>query len=424
MTQAPSASLNSSGMSSKVATLYGANMSVLASATDWPRSKTSGARSRALELLGGVDLVLAGAVGLVGVDLDVVLVLERLDDVAVVGPVRRQRDDVELALLLRGLDQRVHAAEVLGRGRGLGVGAAAAAAAALSSSSAGGPQAASAAVARERDHGDEPVFRTFTCDLLSRGARSRLGRTLAGAGRLGRYTAVGPGGSDREGRAGESDRRRSQRTLSSRGERSSSSATPTCSRPARTTRRTGWSPPRASRPSRPTAETFLQVAPEAIQRLTAEAMHDISHYLRPAHLAQLRKIIDDPEASGNDRFVALDLLKNVNISAGGVLPMCQDTGTAIVMGKKSEGVLTGADDGEAISPRRLRRLHQAQPALLAARAADDVRGEEHRHQPAGADRALLDAADVRASRSTSSSSWPRAAARPTSRSSSRRPRRS
>ncbi|QWF24853.1 fumarate hydratase [Nocardioides sp. LMS-CY] len=97
------------------------------------------------------------------------------------------------------------------------------------------------------------------------------------------------------------------------------------------------------------SRTFLRVSPEAIQRLTAEAMHDISHYLRPAHLAQLRKIIDDPEASGNDRFVALDLLKNVNISAGGVLPMCQDTGTAIVMGKKSEGVLTGSDDGEAIS---------------------------------------------------------------------------
>jgi fumarate hydratase, class I len=96
-------------------------------------------------------------------------------------------------------------------------------------------------------------------------------------------------------------------------------------------------------------QTFLRVSPEAIQRLTAEAMHDISHYLRPAHLAQLRRIIDDPEASGNDRFVALDLLKNVNISAGGVLPMCQDTGTAIVMGKKSEGVLTGIDDGEAIS---------------------------------------------------------------------------
>ncbi|ATD70215.1 MULTISPECIES: fumarate hydratase [Gordonia] len=96
-------------------------------------------------------------------------------------------------------------------------------------------------------------------------------------------------------------------------------------------------------------QTFLKVEPEAIRKLTAEAMHDISHYLRPAHLAQLRKIIDDPEASGNDRFVALDLLKNVNISAGGVLPMCQDTGTAIVMGKKSEGVLTGTDDAEAIS---------------------------------------------------------------------------
>ncbi|MFI2706915.1 fumarate hydratase [Nocardioides sp. CER28] len=98
-----------------------------------------------------------------------------------------------------------------------------------------------------------------------------------------------------------------------------------------------------------TTRTFLQVEPEAIRRLTYEAIHDIQHYLRPAHLAQLRKIIDDPESSGNDRFVALDLLKNVNISAGGVLPMCQDTGTAIVMGKKSEGVLTGVDDGEVIS---------------------------------------------------------------------------
>ncbi len=96
-------------------------------------------------------------------------------------------------------------------------------------------------------------------------------------------------------------------------------------------------------------QRFLRVDPEAIRRLTAEAMHDISHYLRPAHLAQLRRIIDDPDASGNDRFVALDLLKNVNISAGGVLPMCQDTGTAIVMAKKSEGVLTGVNDAEAIN---------------------------------------------------------------------------
>ena len=99
----------------------------------------------------------------------------------------------------------------------------------------------------------------------------------------------------------------------------------------------------------PGGRTLLQVEPEALRTLTETAMHDIAHYLRPAHLAQLRKIIDDPESSGNDRFVALDLLKNVNISAGGVLPMCQDTGTAIVMGKKSEGVLTGVDDAEAIS---------------------------------------------------------------------------
>ncbi|HEY5186214.1 MAG TPA: fumarate hydratase [Actinomycetes bacterium] len=94
---------------------------------------------------------------------------------------------------------------------------------------------------------------------------------------------------------------------------------------------------------------FLQVETDALTRLTYEAMHDIAHYLRPAHLAQLRSILDDPEASPNDRFVALDLLKNANVAAGGVLPMCQDTGTAIVMGKKSEGVLTGGGDEEAIA---------------------------------------------------------------------------
>jgi fumarate hydratase class I len=95
--------------------------------------------------------------------------------------------------------------------------------------------------------------------------------------------------------------------------------------------------------------TFLTVEPEALHLLTTTAMHDIAHYLRPGHLRQLRNILDDPEASPNDRFVALDLLKNANIAAGGVLPMCQDTGTAIVMGKKGEGVLTGANDAEAIS---------------------------------------------------------------------------
>ncbi|WP_458088022.1 fumarate hydratase [Streptomyces malaysiensis] len=95
--------------------------------------------------------------------------------------------------------------------------------------------------------------------------------------------------------------------------------------------------------------TFLKVEPEALRTLAAEAMHDISHYLRPAHLAQLRRILDDPEASANDRFVALDLLKNANIAAAGVLPMCQDTGTAIVMGKRGQNVLTRGGDEEALS---------------------------------------------------------------------------
>ncbi|MBB5117249.1 fumarate hydratase [Streptomyces eurocidicus] len=95
--------------------------------------------------------------------------------------------------------------------------------------------------------------------------------------------------------------------------------------------------------------TFLKVEPEALRKLAAEAMHDISHYLRPAHLAQLRRILDDPEASPNDRFVALDLLKNANIAAAGVLPMCQDTGTAIVMGKRGQHVLTEGQDEKALS---------------------------------------------------------------------------
>ncbi|HUW87029.1 MAG TPA: fumarate hydratase [Candidatus Paceibacterota bacterium] len=94
---------------------------------------------------------------------------------------------------------------------------------------------------------------------------------------------------------------------------------------------------------------FLQVSPEAITHLSEVAMHDISHYLRSAHLQQLSNILDDPESSPNDRFVALDLLKNANISAGGVLPMCQDTGTAIVMGKKGQHVLTETKDEKAIA---------------------------------------------------------------------------
>ena len=80
----------------------------------------------------------------------------------------------------------------------------------------------------------------------------------------------------------------------------------------------------------PGGRRFLTVGPEVLTRLTAEAMHDIAHFLRPAHLAQLRSIVDDPLASPNDRFVALDLLRNANIAAGGVLPMCQEIGRAHV----------------------------------------------------------------------------------------------
>jgi len=99
----------------------------------------------------------------------------------------------------------------------------------------------------------------------------------------------------------------------------------------------------------PDGRTFLSVAPEVLELLAETAMHDIAHYLRPAHLAQLRKIMDDPEASDNDKFVALDLLKNANISAGGILPMCQDTGTAIVMGKRGQHILTGGTDERPLS---------------------------------------------------------------------------
>jgi len=95
--------------------------------------------------------------------------------------------------------------------------------------------------------------------------------------------------------------------------------------------------------------TFLKVEPEALSLLAREAMFEIAHFLRPGHLAQLRGILDDPEASGNDRFVALDLLQNANIAAGGVLPSCQDTGTALVKGKKGQFVLTSGADEAALA---------------------------------------------------------------------------
>lgn len=100
--------------------------------------------------------------------------------------------------------------------------------------------------------------------------------------------------------------------------------------------------------------TVLEIAPEGLTALTARAFRDISHLLRPAHLKQLSAILDDDEASANDRFVALELLKNANIAAGGVLPMCQDTGTAIIMGKKGENVWTGGRDAQALTEGVLR----------------------------------------------------------------------
>ncbi|MBR0682187.1 fumarate hydratase [Roseomonas eburnea] len=93
----------------------------------------------------------------------------------------------------------------------------------------------------------------------------------------------------------------------------------------------------------------LKVKPETLAELAFRACHEVSHLLRPAHLQQLANILKDPEASANDRFVALDLLKNANIAAGGVLPMCQDTGTAIVFGKKGQRVWVEGDEEEALS---------------------------------------------------------------------------
>ena len=95
--------------------------------------------------------------------------------------------------------------------------------------------------------------------------------------------------------------------------------------------------------------TVLQVEPEALRLIAYEGIKDISHLLRTAHLEQLARILDDPEASPNDRFVALDLLKNANVAAGGVLPMCQDTGTAIIMGKKGQHVWTTGEDEAHLS---------------------------------------------------------------------------
>jgi fumarate hydratase class I len=169
--------------------------------------------------------------------------------------------------------------------------------------------------------------------------------------------------------------------------------------------------------------TFLEVDDEAMRTLTETAMHDIAHYLRPAHLAQLRKILDDPEASNNDKFVALDLLKNANIAAGGVLPMCQDTGTAIVMGKRGQHVLTGGTDERPIS----RGVYDAYTRLnlrYSQMAPLTMWDERNTGSNLPAQIELYADTAPGHERHTSSSSWPRAAGRRTRATSTRRPRRS
>ena len=123
-------------------------------------------------------------------------------------------------------------------------------------------------------------------------------------------------------------------------------------------------------------QAVLRVAPEALERLTYEAMDDIAHLLRPGHLRQLSQILADPEASDNDRFVALELLKNANIAAGRVLPGCQDTGTAIVIGHKGERVFTGGDDEAAIS-RGVYRAYQDRNLRYSQMAPLDMYNEKN-----------------------------------------------
>src|ERR1041385_1034681 len=118
-------------------------------------------------------------------------------------------------------------------------------------------------------------------------------------------------------------------------------------------------------------EDVLVVPREALRALSEAAFNDINHLLRPAHLASLKAIVEDPEASNNDKFVAFDFLKNANIAAGGVLPMCQDTGTAIIMGKKGRLVFTDGEDEGALAagargahPKRHLRYSQLAPLSM------------------------------------------------------------
>ena len=154
---------------------------------------------------------------------------------------------------------------------------------------------------------------------------------------------------------------------------------------------------------------MLAVAHEALRALAEAAFTDINHLLRPRISQQLRKILDDPEATDNDKFVAYDFLKNANIAAGGVLPMCQDTGTAIIMGKKGRLVFTDGDDEAALAEGARDAYLKTQSALFAARAALHVRGEEHQRPTCRRRSRSM----RRARTPTSSCSSPKAAARPT-----------
>ena len=171
-------------------------------------------------------------------------------------------------------------------------------------------------------------------------------------------------------------------------------------------------------------EDVLVVPREALRALAEAAFTDIAHLLRPAHLASLKSIVEDPEASENDKFVAYDFLKNANIAAGGVLPMCQDTGTALIMGKKGRLVWSAGDDEAALAEgardaylKRNLRYSQLAPLSMF---------EEKNTQATICRRRSRFSPSRRATRikPTSSCSSPKAAARPTRRFCSRRRRRS
>ena len=161
---------------------------------------------------------------------------------------------------------------------------------------------------------------------------------------------------------------------------------------------------------------FLTVSPEAISTLAAAAFTDLAHRLRPDHLQQLRSILDDPEASANDRFVALELLKNAVIAAGGAFPMCQDTGTAIVFAKKGQYVLDlDGDDEAALSAGHRQRLCQKTTCATAKLAPLDLMLREVRTRaPTCRPRSIsMPYREAATPTFTSSSSWPRAADRRT-----------